>query len=232
MKILLVDDDPEILEIMADFLSAEGFHTVSAQSAFEAKNLLKSESDISCILLDVMLPKQSGFEFCRIIREEYDIPILFLTARHEDTDKVRGLNLGADDYIVKSATPIEITARIQAVMRRYHKTQTNTTSIGATKLTFKELTIDEGSREVRVNGNAVHLTKTEFDILYFLAQKPNQVFTYEQIYHHIWEELNFDLHTVRVHVSKVRDKLKKASSNTNWIETVWGVGYKFTGDKK
>lgn len=228
MKILLVDDDNEILELLSDFIELEGYSVITAQDVPTATNLLKENPDISCILLDVMMPYQTGFDFCRNIRQTNEIPILFLSALQEDTDKVRGLRLGADDYIVKSATPIEIIARIQTVMRRYQKSQsTNFTEL----LQFGELVIKATSYEVWVNKHLVPLTTTEFEILLLLAENPKQVFSHEQIYLQIWKDDYYDIHTVRVHVSRLREKLKKSSSKgAQWIHTVWGVGYKFEGD--
>lgn len=230
MKILLVDDEEEILELLSDFLELEEYSVITARNVPDATNKLREHPDISCILLDVMMPHQSGYDFCKVVRQTSDIPILFLSARQEDTDKVRGLRLGADDYIVKSATPIEIIARIQAVMRRYQKGQVSTEK---ELLQFGELVINIHSYEVWVNKQFVPFTSKEFEILLFLAENPKQVFSHEQIYLHIWKDEYFDIHTVRVHVSRLREKLKKSSSkNEKWIYTVWGVGYKFEGDDK
>lgn len=225
-NILVVDDDKAITELMRDFLEAEGFSVETAHDSHTALTLLE-HTTINCLLLDVMMPGQSGFELCRQIRETSDIPILFLSARDSDMDKIRGLGLGSDDYIVKSATPAEVVARIKAVLRRY---QTGT-AVAATVLDFGRLVIDVRAHEVKVDGEVIALTAREFELLYLLAEHPRQVFTGEQLIERFWGDVG-DRHTVTVHVGRIREKIEQNPNKPEYIVTVWGVGYRFEGTKR
>ncbi|BDG33568.1 response regulator transcription factor [Parageobacillus thermoglucosidasius] len=222
--VLLVDDEEEIMELMKDFLEAEGYNVLTASNGLEALSILKKQV-VHCVLLDIMMPNQSGFTTCKKIREISDVPILFLTAVQDDTDKIRGLNIGADDYIVKSATPGEIVARIKAVLRRSRSRENNNT------LNYGNLKINIYTREVFVNGRRVNLTPKEFELLQFLAEHPRQVFSHDQLYQKVWGNELIDEHTIRVFIARLRDKIEENPSKPQWIHTVWGVGYKFE-DKK
>ncbi|EID42961.1 response regulator transcription factor [Parageobacillus thermoglucosidasius] len=222
--VLLVDDEEEIMELMKDFLEAEGYNVLTASNGLEALSILKKQV-VHCVLLDIMMPNQSGFTTCKQIREISDVPILFLTAVQDDTDKIRGLNIGADDYIVKSATPGEIVARIKAVLRRSRSRENNNT------LNYGNLKINIYTREVFVNGRRVNLTPKEFELLQFLAEHPRQVFSHDQLYQKVWGNELIDEHTIRVFIARLRDKIEENPSKPQWIHTVWGVGYKFE-DKK
>ncbi|QPA31992.1 response regulator transcription factor [Thermaerobacillus caldiproteolyticus] len=222
--VLLVDDEEEIIELMKDFLEAEGYNVLTASNGLEALSILKKQV-VHCVLLDIMMPNQSGFTTCKQIREISDVPILFLTAVQDDTDKIRGLNIGADDYIVKSATPGEIVARIKAVLRRSRSRENNHT------LHYGSLKINIYTREVFVNGRRVNLTPKEFELLQFLAEHPKQVFSHDQLYQKVWGNELIDEHTIRVFIARVREKIEENPSKPQWIHTVWGVGYKFE-DKK
>jgi DNA-binding response OmpR family regulator len=221
--ILIVDDDRAILELMRDFLETDGFHVLMAQQGEEALAALATHT-IHAILLDIMLPGQSGFDLCRKIREQHNVPILFLSARDSDVDKIRGLGLGGDDYIVKSATPGEVVARIKAVLRRYQHGQAR----HAVTLNFGRLTIDLSAREVFVEGQPIILAAREFDLLQLLAEHPRQVFTHDQLYEHFWGDFG-DRHTVTVYIGRLRQKIEQDPAHPEYIVTVWGVGYRFEG---
>lgn len=223
--VLVVDDDTTIVEMMRDFLEADGFRVEGAVNARDALAAME-QTPIDCILLDIMMPGESGFEFCRRVRKTSDVPILFLSARGEDLDKIRGLGLGGDDYIVKSATPPEVVARVKAVLRRYSGKETAREAV----LDFGRLALDARAREVRVDGEPVSLTPREFEILCLLAERPRQVFTYEQLLERFWSGAG-DRHTVTVHVGRIREKIEADPANPALIVNVWGVGYRFEGKK-
>lgn len=223
--ILVVDDDRSIVSLMRDFLEAEGYRVEGALDAREAEHVL-GRTSIDCVLLDVMLPGESGFDLCREIRRTSDVPILFLSARAEDADKLRGLGLGGDDYIVKSATPAEVVARVKAVLRR-----TGPRPEANTRLDFGHLVVDVRSREIWVGGKPAALSPREFDLLWLLAEHPRQVFTYEALLNRLWENVG-DRHTVTVHIGRLRDKIEPDPANPTYLVTVWGVGYRFEGKRR
>ncbi|HTK10101.1 MAG TPA: response regulator transcription factor [Ktedonobacteraceae bacterium] len=224
--VLVVDDDETVLDLMRDFLEVEHFVVETAQDAREALHVLE-RTLVGCILLDVMMPHLSGFDFCRQLRETNDVPILFLSARQSDTDKLRGLSLGGDDYIVKSAMPAEVVARIKAVLRR---TQARPTiaPYAQTILDFGRLVINITAHEVRVDGRVISLAAREFALLQLLAEHPRQVFTRDQLFEHCWGEVG-DRHTVAVHIARIREKVQPDPAHPGYITTVWGVGYRFEG---
>ena len=223
---LVVDDDDAIVNLMRDFLEAEGFHVEAAKDARQAQELLDNTA-VDCVLLDVMMPGESGFELCRRIRRTSDVPVLFLSARGEDADKIRGLGLGGDDYIVKDATPPEVVARVKAVLRRSGRQDTARDAL----LDFGRLVLDLRAREVRIDGEPVPLTPREFDILAVLAEHPRQVFTYQQLLERFWEDTG-DRHTVTVHMARIREKIEEDPRNPRFIVNVWGVGYRFEGTQR
>jgi len=225
-KILVVDDDVSIVELMRDFLEAEGFLVETADDGPTAHAILQ-HTTVDCMLLDVMMPGQSGFDLCRRIRETHDMPILFLSARDTDVDKIRGLGLGADDYIVKSATPAEVVARIKAVMRRYRGGEV----VVPEKLDFGRLVIDIRAHEVLVDSKPVAFTAREYDLLTLLAEHPRQVFTGEQLIEYLWDGVG-DRHTVTVHIGRLREKIERDPNQPEYIVTVWGVGYRFEGTRR
>lgn len=224
--VLVVDDEEDIVALMRDFLEAEGYAVLAAGDGPAALRELAS-ADVDCVLLDVMMPGLSGFEVVRKIRETSDVPVLFLSARQEDVDKIRGLGLGGDDYIVKSARPAEIVARIKAVLRRYRRGE----PAAAALLDFGRLKIDVRAREVTVAGQVVPFTAREFDLLQMLAEHPRQAFTRDQLYERIWGEYG-DRHTLTVHISRLREKIERDPANPELITTVWGVGYRFEGARR
>jgi len=225
--ILVVDDESSIRDLMRDFLEAEGFQVETVQESQAALRVLQQEP-IDCLLLDVMLPGQSGFELCRQIRETRDLPILFLSARDGDIDKIRGLGLGGDDYVVKSATPGEVVARIKAVLRRYQRSPSAPVSA---QLDFGRLVLDVRAHEVFVEGQPVPFAAREFALLCLLAEHPRQVFTREQLFERFWGEVG-DRHTVAVHIGRIREKIERDPAHPEYIVTVWGVGYRFEGKRQ
>lgn len=237
--ILVVDDEDEIAALMQDFLEAEGFRVLTAPDGERALELLE-QVPVDCLLLDIMMPGLSGFELCRQIRATRDLPILFLSARDGDADKIRGLALGGDDYIVKSASLAEVVARVRAVLRRYQpgkpgqpgqSGRSGRPGRSAMVLDYGRLVLDLGAHEVRVDGAPVPFTPREFELLRLLAGHPRQVFSPEQIFDQIWGEYG-DRHTVRVHIKRIREKIEADPARPKYIVTVWGVGYRFEGVRR
>jgi DNA-binding response OmpR family regulator len=224
--VLLVDDDKAILELMRDFLEDEGFRVEETSDSAEALGII-NRLPVDCVLLDIMMPGQSGFDLCRQIRRTNDTPILFLSARDEDVEKIRGLSLGGDDYIVKSATPEEVVARIKAVLRRYGKKEANRQAI----LDYGALQLDLKAHEAKLDGKPLSLTPKEFDILCMFAEYPRQVFTYDHLLERFWDGIG-DKHTVTVHIGRIREKIEPDPSFSRLIANVWGVGYRFEGARK
>ncbi|MGZ3666969.1 MAG: response regulator transcription factor [Ktedonobacterales bacterium] len=222
-RVLVVDDEPVMANLMRDFLRADGFQVRTASSATEALAALEA-APVDCLLLDVMLPGQSGFDLCSRIRETSDVPILFLSALDGDMDKIRGLGLGGDDYIAKSATPAEVVARVKAVLRRARSHAPSQTT-GAI-LDFGRFVLDLRAHEVRVGGAPIAFTAREFELLTFLASHPRQVFTREQLFARFWGSIG-DRHTVTVHIGRIREKIEAFPDEPRYIVTIWGVGYRF-----
>src|SRR5215472_311680 len=216
LTVLVVDDEPAIVELLRDFLEAEGFGVETARDGREALAAL-DHAPVACVLLDVMMPDLSGFDVCRRIRERSDVPLLFLSARDGDSDKIRGLGLGGDDYIVKSATPGEVVARVKGVLRRARGGAPTQSAV----LDFGLLAIDLRSHEVCVDGAPAPFTAREFELLVYLAEHPRQVFTREQIFARFWGEVG-DRHTVTVHIGRIREKIEADPDAPHYIVTVWG----------
>jgi len=224
--VLVVDDEEDIVELMRDFLAAEGYAVLAAHDGPAALAALEREP-VDCVLLDVMMPGQSGFDVVRAIRAPRDVPVLVLRARPEDSDKIRGLGLGADDYIVKSATPGEVVARVKAVLRRARRGEAPPAAL----LDYGRLVLDLRPREVRVDGKPVPLTAREFELLQLLAEHPRQVFTREQLYERFWGEFG-DRHALTVYIGRLREKIEADPAHPRHIVTVWGVGYRFEGERR
>ncbi|WP_131925395.1 response regulator transcription factor [Hazenella coriacea] len=222
--ILVVDDDKSIAELLRDFLENDGFHVETAYDATEALAVLK-QGTIHCIILDIMMPGKNGFELCRQIRMESNVPILFLSARSDDVDKIRGLALGGDDYIVKTASPGEIVARVKAVLRRSSSHQ----ELKRRVLDHGRLTLDLSTREVFVEGRPISLTPKEYDLLLLFAEHPKYVFSYDQLLGKFWNGIG-DKHTIRVHLSRLREKIEADPNDPQFIVNVWGIGYRFKGE--
>ncbi|MFO7294709.1 MAG: response regulator transcription factor [Clostridia bacterium] len=225
--VLVVDDEREIAELVRDYLELDGFNVILAFDGQEAlEKYQKYQPDVA--ILDIMLPKLDGMEVCKAIRAKSAIPIIMLSAKKSDADKILSLGLGADDYVTKPFSPKELVARVKAQLRRYR--QFTYAPRKAEVLSFHDLLIDLSGHTVYVKGQPVSLSTKEFEILSFLALHPNQVFTREEIFKHVWGYNEYgDINTVTVHISKIREKIEEDPSNPVYIQTVWGVGYKFTG---
>ncbi|CAM4316890.1 response regulator transcription factor [Paenibacillus tarimensis] len=221
--ILVVDDDQSIAELLRDFLENDNFRVVIANDTAEAWNLFQLHA-VHCIILDIMMPGQNGFDFCRQVRAESGVPILFLSARGDDVDKIRGLTLGGDDYIVKTSSPGEIIARVKAVLRRTGPQQDSRSRV----LDYGRIKLDVTTREVFVDGQDISLTPKEYDLLRLFAEHPRQVFTYDQLLAKFWDGFG-DRHTIRVHLSRLREKIELDPEEPRYLTNVWGVGYRFEG---
>lgn len=224
-KILIIEDDMDIAELERDYLEANGFSVeIVGDGSLGEKRAL--EADVDLILLDIMLPGMDGFQVCRKVREARNIPILLVSARQEDVDKIRGLGLGADDYIVKSFSPSELVARVKAHLQRYlqltgKKDAPHVFQRGA-------LTIDRDGHRIFLDGREVPMPNKEFALLLFLAENPGVVFSKETLFERIWCETSLgDTATVSVHINRIREKIEPSTTRPTYIETVWGVGYRF-----
>lgn len=233
-KLLLVEDDPEIAGMLKLFLQREGFQIVSARTGSEALTLAKQEEP-QLIILDILLPELDGFEVCRILRQQSNCPILLLSCKSDEEDKVLGLRLGADDYLTKPFSPRELIARINAHLRRIRMLDNNgqvaspTVPPQAKSLVFEGLEINPASHEVLASGKLIALSAKEFHLLYLLAQRPNQVFSMEQLYNLAWGASDHgDSRTVMVHIRNLRKKIEPVPSHPRYILTIRGVGYKFS----
>lgn len=223
-KVLVVDDEWNMRNLIKIYLEKEDFQVDEASGGYEALQMAR-QNPYELLVLDIMLPDIDGWEVCSSIRKVKQIPILMLTARNDVQDRVRGLNLGADDYLVKPFAPEELVARVHALLRRE---KVKIEGISDALLTYEDLSIDSTSREVLVIGKSIELTPKEFDILYLVASQPKRVYTREILLDQIWESEDFrDFRTIDTHVKNVREKLRKAELSYNPIKTIWGVGYKF-----
>jgi DNA-binding response OmpR family regulator len=225
-KILLVDDEVELANLIKDYLKNEGFDVLIKHTFTSGKESFDNDV-FDAIILDINLPDGSGLDLCKYIRDKSDLPIIMLSARSGDVDKIMGLGLGSDDYITKPFSASVLSARIRAHISRYNRLSSNNNENKGIKR-FKNLTIDEASYEVFVDNEKIELTGKEFQILNLLANNPNRVFSKEQLFNQIWGYDDFgDMNTVTVHIRKIRMKIEKDSKNPLFIQTIWGVGYKF-----
>ena len=225
-KILIVEDEEAIADLEKDYLELSDFE-VKIENTGDAGLETAIAEDFDLIILDLMLPGMDGFEVCKHIREKKDVPILMVSAKKDDIDKIRGLGLGADDYITKPFSPSELVARVKAHMARYSRL----VGSGHESNDFVEirgLKIDKTARRVYVDDQEKSFTTKEFDLLTFLAENPNHVFTKEELFRKIWNMDSIgDIATVTVHIKKIREKIEYDTSNPQYIETIWGVGYRF-----
>jgi len=222
--VLVVDDEPIVREVIVRYLEREGYRTLEASDGTRARELLELESP-SLVVLDVMLPGPDGLSLCRWIRSRSDLPVIMLTARGEETDRIVGLEIGADDYVTKPFSPRELVARVRTVLRR-----AATPAATPERLAFDGLELNAATREVMKAGEPVRLTAKEFDLLAFLARHPRRVFSRDQLMDRIWGyDAAVDTGTVTVHVRRLRQKIEDDPAKPRFLETVWGVGYRFTG---
>lgn len=225
-RILIIEDELSIAELEKDYLELSGFEVEIETKGDVGVERALSE-DFNLIILDLMLPNMDGFEACKKIRSEKNIPIIMVSAKKDDIDKIRGLGLGADDYITKPFSPSELVARVKAHLARYERligTGVKDNEI----IEIRGLKIDKTARRVFLNEEERVLTTKEFDLLTFLAENPNRVFTKDELFREIWNmESMGDVATVTVHIKKIREKIEYDSSNPQYIETIWGVGYRF-----
>lgn len=225
-KILIIEDETAIAELEKDYLELSNFEVIIESDGVDGvARALDEEYDL--IILDLMLPNMDGFEICKLIREKKNTPIIMVSAKKDDIDKIRGLGLGADDYMTKPFSPSELVARVKAHLARYKRL----TTLGIVEnevVEIRNLKIDKTARRVYINGEEKIFTTKEFDLLSFLAEHPNHVFSKEELFKEIWEmESVGDIATVTVHIKKIREKIEKSTSNPQYIETIWGVGYRF-----
>ena len=225
-KILIIEDEEAIAELEKDYLEMSGYEVLIENDGAEGLQAALKEN-IDLLVLDLMLPGVDGYEICKQVREEKNIPILMVSAKKDDIDKIRGLGLGADDYMTKPFSPSELVARVKAHLSRYERL------VGSTQksndiVEIRGIKIDKTARRVFINGEEKIFTTKEFDLLTFLAENPNHVFTKDELFREIWDmESIGDIATVTVHIKKIREKIEFDTSKPQYIETIWGVGYRF-----
>lgn len=225
-KILIIEDDNNILQLERDYLEANGYQTVAQANGLSGLNTALNE-DFDLILLDVMLPDCNGFEICKKIRKQKNIPVIFVTAKKEEIDKISGLSFGADDYIVKPFSPGELVARVTAHITRY-RTLTEEGRKNTGVVICGDLKLDKDAGSVMLKDREILLTKKEFEVLYILASQPTTIFSKNELFETVWgyDSLG-DTSTLTVHINRLREKLKEADDKCDYIKTVWGRGYKF-----
>lgn len=226
VNILVVDDDKEIAELVEIHLVGDGFQVFKAYDAREALRIMEKEN-IMLAILDIMMPGMSGTQLCQRIREKSNIPIIMLSAKSSDLDKIMGLGNGADDYVSKPFNPLELTARVKSQLRRYTSLNPGAERAHETEVSVRNLTINRETRCVTSYRRDVKLTPIEFDILYLLASNPGKVFSTDEIFERVWNEKMYEANnTVMVHIRRLREKIEMDPKNAEIIKTVWGVGYR------
>ncbi|AFU16411.1 response regulator transcription factor [Bacillus toyonensis] len=231
IRILIADDDKEIRNLLKIYLERELYMVDTAINGDEALQLF-NQNNYNLVILDIMMPKVDGIEVCRKLRDKTNVPILMLTAKDHEVDKILGLSIGADDYITKPFSIHEVVARVKALMRRFLILGSNNTVQEKTTLAFKGLTINLNTYTVHTNKEEINLTGKELELLKFFTSNPGQVFTKTQLFRNVWDD-NYieDDNTVMVHIRKLRKKIEIDPSNPKFIQTIWGIGYKFVGEK-
>lgn len=225
-KILIIEDEVAIADLEKDYLELSGFEVVIENAGDTGLERALSEK-FDLVVLDLMLPGMDGFEVCKKIREEQNIPILMVSAKKDDIDKIRGLGLGADDYMTKPFSPSELVARVKAHMARYDRLVSSNQKTNDI-VEIRGIKIDKTARRVYIDGEEKAFTTKEFDLLTFLAENPNHVYTKEELFREIWDMDSIgDIATVTVHIKKIREKIEFDTANPQYIETIWGVGYRF-----
>ena len=226
-RILIVEDEIAIADLEKDYLELSDFQVDICSNGDEGLTTALN-GDYNLVILDLMLPGMDGFEVCRRIRQEKNIPILMVSAKKDDIDKIRGLGLGADDYMTKPFSPSELVARVKAHMARYERLVGTNQKPQNDIVEIRGIRIDKTARRVYINGEEKQFTTKEFDLLTFLAQNPNHVYTKEELFNKIWDmESIGDIATVTVHIKKIREKIEADTAKPQYIETIWGVGYRF-----
>jgi len=227
INVLVVDDEKEIAELVEIYLVSDGYKVFKAYNAEEGLKIL-DEQEIHLVLLDIMMPGMNGLEMCRKIRTKSNIPIIMLSAKSTDLDKIVGLTGGADDYVTKPFNPLELTARVKSQLRRYTQLNQNAADqFTSSEITIRDLTINKDNHRVLVDGEEIKLTPIEFEILYLLASHPGKVYSTDEIFEKVWDEKVYEANnTVMVHIRRLRGKLREESRENKIISTVWGIGYK------
>ncbi|MBP3205230.1 MAG: response regulator transcription factor [Lachnospiraceae bacterium] len=226
-KILIIEDEEAIADLEKDYLELSDFEVDTCNNGEDGLKMALSK-DYALVVLDLMLPGMDGFEICKNIREKKDIPILMVSAKKDDIDKIRGLGLGADDYMTKPFSPSELVARVKAHLARYERLVGTSNKPQNDIVEIRGIRIDKTARRVYIDGEEKTFTTKEFDLLTFLAEHPNHVFTKEELFREIWDMDSIgDIATVTVHIKKIREKIEKDSAKPQYIETIWGVGYRF-----
>ena len=226
-RLLIIEDEEAIADLEKDYLELSDFSVEIAADGIEGEKKALEE-DFDLIVLDLMLPGKDGFEVCKSIREKKNVPIIMVSAKKDDIDKIRGLGLGADDYMTKPFSPSELVARVKAHMARYDRLVNSNAKPDNKIIEIRGLKIDKTARRVWVDGEEKQFTTKEFDLLTFLAENPNHVFTKDELFREIWDMDSIgDIATVTVHIKKIREKVEFDSANPQYIETLWGVGYRF-----
>lgn len=226
-KILIVEDEEAIAELEKDYLELSDFDVVIANDGIEGEKQALS-NDFDLIVLDLMMPGKDGFEVCKAVREAKNVPIIMVSAKKDDIDKIRGLGLGADDYMTKPFSPSELVARVKAHLARYERLVNTSAKPSNQLIEIRGLKIDKTARRVWIDNEEKQFTTKEFDLLTFLAENPNHVYTKDELFREIWDmESIGDIATVTVHIKKIREKIEFDSANPQYIETIWGVGYRF-----
>lgn len=227
VNILVVDDEKEITDAIEIYLRNQNYHVLKAYDGIEALEAFKKE-EIHLIIIDIMMPKCDGLKATMKIRETSNVPIIFLSAKSEDMDKILGLNIGADDYITKPFNPLELLARVNSILRRT-KTYSKTDEANEKLIKIGGIELNDTSKEVFVDGEAVKITPIEYKILYLLMRNPNRVFSIEEIYEKVWQEPAYNPDTVTVHIRRIREKIEINPKEPKYLKVVWGIGYKFEG---
>ena len=228
IEILVVEDEPKLAQTISDFLRIQNYEVETALTGNKAlEYFCQNKQKVDLILLDLMLPGVDGFEICRQIRGQKNTPIIMVSAKKDDIDKIRGLGLGADDYMTKPFSPSELVARVKAHMERYNRLVGSNVAKNDI-IEIRGIKIDKTARRVWINGEEKTFTTKEFDLLTFLAENPNRVFTKAELFRQIWDmESVGDIATVTVHIKKIREKIEFNTAKPQYIETIWGVGYRF-----
>ena len=229
-RILVVDDEKEIADLLEIYLISDGYEVLKAYNGEEGLEILNREQ-VDLLLLDVMMPGMDGLEMCRKVREDKNIPIIIVSAKTQELDKILGLSTGADDYVSKPFNPLELMARVKSQLRRYRELNpAHQKKMDTQRIVLKNLEIDKVTHQVRVYGETVKLTPIEFDILYLLASHPGRVFSTDEIFERVWHEKVYEANnTVMVHIRRLRGKMQDDARVDKIITTVWGVGYKIEG---